>query len=157
MSRSKRLRSIERRDLLREATQTLKGLSIEQLRNLRFEVGRELNQQQTVINDLRLRLDAVMHEIAGRDQEWDGYRITDHAVLRYLERHKGMNVDAVRQEIAEMVKASKGVDLTRRRHEGMKTTIGVDERDGFKAVTTVYHEEELAVMTLPGRGLRDDV
>lgn len=150
MSQSKRLRAKERRGLLDKAMAALKGLGKEELINLRFELGRQINQQQTVINDLRIRLDAVRAELDGREREWDGYRITDHAVVRYLERRKGMDMTEIRREIAEIAKTSRGVNLGRRRHDDLGATIGVDERPGFEAVTTVFFESELPVMaTLP--------
>lgn len=37
------------------------------------------------------------------------YTVTDHAVVRFLERVKGMDIDAVRAEIAE--KASTALEL----------------------------------------------
>ena len=151
MSASKRLKSKERRGLLDEAKAALKGLTMERLINMRFEVGRELNRQMTHANDLRIRLDAVRSEISEREETWDGYRITDHAVVRYLERHKGLDIAAVRTEIADMVKASKGIDLQDGRPDrGVvrhgNLAFGVDPREDSAAVTTVFHEEEMPVM-----------
>ena len=143
--------SKERRGLLNEAKSALKGLTVEQLINVRFEIGRELNRQMTHANDLRIRLDAVRAEISEREETWDGYRITDHAVVRYLERHKGLDIAAVRTEIADMVKASDGVDLRDGMpHRGVvrhgSLAFGVDPREDSAAVTTVFHEEELPIM-----------
>ena len=53
-----------------------------ELKNLAHELGRELNEQVNVTNDIRTRLDAVRLEKQRRE-----YHISDHAVLRYLERY----------------------------------------------------------------------
>ncbi len=149
MSLSKRVKSKERKGLLADAVAAIKGLSIEELINLRFELGRQLNQQSVVCRDIQTRLDAVRFEIDARGQGYVGYRITDHAVLRYLERHKGLDVNAVRQEIVELVKDTKGIDLGRRRHSALGLTMGVDESVNGLAITTVFHDRELPVMKVP--------
>ncbi len=154
MSRKVRARAQERRSLLEAATRTVKELSKEELINIRFELGREFNQQNTVLGDLSARLEAVTRELKGREEVWDGYRITDHAVVRYLERYRGVDVDAIRREIAKIANSARGADFGRRRHEETGATLGVDERDGFKVVTTIFREEELAVIKLPGEATR---
>lgn len=50
--------------------------------------------------------------------------VTDHAVLRYLERAKGFNVEAIRQHIAELCAPYTAVGARTVHAEGVKFELG---------------------------------
>lgn len=51
------------------------------------------------------------------------FRVTDHAVLRYMERAMGLNVELVRQHIAELCRAPATCGASAVRSEGVKFEI----------------------------------
>lgn len=53
----------------------------------------------------------------------DPIRVTEHAVLRYLERAMGFNIDAVRQHIAETCSGPAGIGAVCVRSEGLRFEI----------------------------------
>lgn len=146
MVRSRKERT-RRRQVRREALETMQRLSDEELKNLRHELGREIGLQARVINELRTRQDAVKLEIERRDTKTPaGIHISDHALVRYLERVKGVDVEGARAEIGEMAaRAQRERDgrTGRRRDSVTGLVIGVDEET--TVVTTVFAERELPV------------
>src|SRR4026209_1635690 len=82
-----------------EALETIAAMNDEQLKNLASELGREMGEQQRKTNLLRVRLEAVKLERDRRRLVTSvGVHVSDHAVIRYLERHKGIDVQAAREE-----------------------------------------------------------
>ena len=106
---------------------SLEGKSLDDLREDQVDLGRKcglLNQEK---NKLRIKLDIVkarMEELRGNGD----IGISDHAVLRYLERHKGLDVCAVRHEIRALI----GEKRVLRRRKAEEIPIG----DGVIAVIT---------------------
>lgn len=54
----------------------------------------------------------------------DPIRVSDHAVLRYMERSMGLNVDLVRQHIADICSGAAAVGAVCVRSEGLRFEIG---------------------------------
>ena len=140
-----------RKKLIRqEALAMLQKLTDEELTNLRHEVGREMAMQSTKVNELRLRLEAIRREYERRHTATPaGMHITDHALVRYLERIKGVDVDGARAEIGEMaLRARNERDgrMGRRRDPITGLVIGVDEMTTH--VTTVFGGDEMVALEL---------
>lgn len=66
-------------------------------------------------------------------------RVTDHAVIRYLERAMGLNIEIVRDHIASLCAGSAAYGATALRAEGVKFEIV----NG--AVTTVVPDSGLTI------------
>jgi len=120
----------------------------DELKNLRFELGREMQQYANLMNELRVRLNAVRLTIQERETVTkSGVYISDHAVLRYLERYKHIDMHAVREEIVAMANRAgiqeENTYYARRKDEQSGITMGINEIT--KTVTTVYTENEQSV------------
>ena len=74
------------------------------------EVGEErLKSLAMRIDRLKLERKAVEIEVANMERNIDSYRsedlvVTDHAVIRYMERVMGLEVERVRDEIADLAR-----------------------------------------------------
>jgi hypothetical protein len=73
---------------------TVSGLQQESER-----LERLLGETETAIGDLRARLGQVRVELQRRLRPSPEPRVSDHALLRYIERVYGVDVDAARSEI----------------------------------------------------------
>jgi hypothetical protein len=137
-----------RKALLREAREAIASASDEDLKNMQHELGRQMGTAALVQNDLRLRLEAVkLEQEKRRTRTRHGLHISDHAVLRYLERMRGIDMAAVREEIVEMaIRAGRVTPGAYGRRIDPETgiTLGVDERT--ENVTTVFKDAELPIM-----------
>jgi len=138
-----------RRAARKEVLATIAGLPDTELRNMLHELGREVNQRSNAMNEVRTRLDAVRGEIEKRETLTSvGVHISDHAIVRYLERYKGLDVRAIREEIAAMARRSgklnSGEQYARRQDDETGLTIGINEITNV--VTTVFSEKESAVL-----------
>jgi hypothetical protein len=133
-----------------EALAMLAKLSDADLKNLRHEVGREMAMQSSKINQLRVRLEAIRREFERRSTSTpSGIHITDHAVVRFLERVKGIDVDAARAEIGEMAlraRSERDGRMGRRRDPATGLVIGMDENTTH--VTTVFGDDEMIALKL---------
>jgi hypothetical protein len=148
MPKSKRLREM-RRSARREMLAALTQLNDDDLRNIQCEFGREFNQKATALNEIRARMECVKLERQRRSTATSaGIHITDHAVVRYLERVKGMDIAAIREEIVALATASGKLGSKDRyaRHEcdGTDIVLGFNEIDG--TVTTVFTKDENEMM-----------
>lgn len=135
-----------------EALAAIAALPDGDLRNMLHELGREMNQQSTIINEIRCRMDAVRGELERRDTITSvGVHISDHAVVRFLERHKGVDIVSVREEIAGMARRSgklgSGEQYARRQDEPTGLTVGINEISNV--VTTVFTEVENTILDVP--------
>lgn len=70
-------------------------------------------------------------------------KVTDHAVLRYLERVQGFNIEAVREHISKVCAGPAAAGAMTLRAEGVRFTFSRDR----KTVTTVMPDDG----TLPCR------
>lgn len=133
-----------------EALETIAAMSDEQLKNLASELGREMGEQQRITNLLRVRLEAVKLERERRRLVTSvGVHVSDHAVIRYLERHKGVDVQAAREEIAQMAVRNgwknTGEQYGRAQDDESGIVVGFN---GVKnIVTTVLDREERRVLS----------
>ena len=150
MANGQHARARKRSGYNKEFLALLPTLLTEELINLRAETAREIGIIQSSISDLRSRIDLIREELDKRtDQQFNGFRITDHAVVRYLQRHKGIDMDAVRQEIAEIASRSKptrnnGVRTIARKDDETALSLGISEGD--HTVTTVFQDRELVAL-----------
>lgn len=144
---SKSLRK-RRQEARRSALAVMEALTGEQLVNLRHELGREMANISRQANELRARLEAIKMELERRATSTPaGIHISDHALVRYMERIKGVDVNGCRAELADMaLRARRDRDgkVGRRRDERTGLVIGVDETT--TVVTTVFEEPELTIM-----------
>lgn len=157
MSRHHRAERLRRKEGFQAVRASIETLSDAELKNLAFELGREMGARSLEVNELRLRLEAVRAE---RDRRRtvtsEGICISDHAVLRYLERHKGLDVSAMREEIIAMARRAGKFDsgdvYATRVDEDSGTIMGINELTGV--VTTVFNPREATIMDVPKRILR---
>lgn len=134
------------RDVVNE---TLKLMSDSDLNNLCRELAREINARNQATKELRMRFDlAKMEKERRRTETTLGLHISDHAVLRYLERHKGVDIQAAREEIAVMGRRAgrlgSGDMYARRRDEVTGLTMGINEETN--TITTVFNETENKIL-----------
>ena len=150
MAKGQHARARRREKLDQEFLKLVPTLSTEELVNMRIELIREKNIIAASASELSARADLISEELKTRtDQEFNGFRITDHAVVRYLQRHRGIDMDAVRQEIADMAARSKphrtgGVRTVARLDDETSMSLGISESD--RTVTTVFHDRELDLL-----------
>jgi len=124
---------------------TIKELDDAELRSMRHELGRLSETKRREINELQTRIDIIKREQQARETSTStGLNITDHAIVRYLERIKGVDINAIREEIDKIAQTSKQM------REGRKgiaqngdIAIGLNDIDG--TVTTFYSKQELTV------------
>lgn len=152
MTKSRHHRAQRRRESLYAAEDTIDAMTDDELNNVAFELGREMAARSQETNELRKRLTKVQGEKERRRTVTSvGICVSDHAVLRYLERHKGLDVAAVREEIMRMagrVARLDSGDIHATRHDEVSgLTIGLNEVTGV--VTTLYNAREEAVMDVP--------
>lgn len=149
MSRSKKMRD-QRRVVRGAAFSAVRTLTDEELKNLANELGRLMSAKAAEITELRARLDAVKTERERRRTVTSaGIHVSDHAVLRYLERVRGVDMQAIREEITAL--AGRAVRMTpgqtgTRRDDITGIVLGVNE--DTEHVTTVYRDAEVPVVTM---------
>lgn len=152
MTKSRHHRAQRRRESFYAAEDAIKVMTDDELNNVAFELGREMSARSQEINELRKRLTKVQGEKERRRTMTSvGVCVSDHAVLRYLERHKGLDVAAVREEIMQMAgrvaRLDSGDIHATRLDEVTGLTIGLNEVTGV--VTTLYNAREELVMDVP--------
>ena len=149
---SRHRRARHRKEAFYAAEDTIKAMTDDELNNMAFELGREMSARSQEQNELRKRHEAVKHEKERRRTLTSvGICVSDHAVLRYLERHKGLDVAAVREEIMRLAGRIAQLDSgdihASRRDDETGLTIGLNEVTGV--VTTLYNANERLVMDVP--------
>lgn len=100
-----------RATILEDYRAEMSGKSIDDLQEERRIVSQRFNKIKNECATERARLDTIASLIAERKGGGE-IGISDHAVLRYMERHLGVDVRAVRKEISEMAAARKRVSGT---------------------------------------------
>ena len=68
--------------------------------------------------------------------------ITDHAVVRYLERIDGMDIEAVRQKVLDMARRAKRADSEFLDDE--ESGFRIVKRDGSESVATIIRKTDAA-------------
>jgi len=69
----------------------------------RASIGDQTKQLGARIASMNGRMGAINKELQRRQRNSDNPEITDHAVLRYLERARGLDVAAIRAEMAALI------------------------------------------------------
>lgn len=120
----------------------LSKLTLDDLHDLQGQLGRENQAMQSGRAILRTKLDAIKATMDEKRGNGD-MGISDHAVLRYLERHKGLDVAAVRAEIRALIPERR---LSRRRkpeqHDLGNGLVAVIP--GGSIVATIFKDEKWA-------------
>lgn len=152
---SSKAQRAQRRAAQAEALGIIRNMSEEELKNLASEIGREMGEQQRKTNLLRVRLEAVKIERERRRLTTSvGVHVSDHAVIRYLERHKGVDVQAAREEIAQMAVRNGWRDTGEQYGQAQDADTGiVFGFNGIKnIVTTALNCDESRVLSPPLTG-----
>lgn len=125
-------------------------LSDDELKNLTHELAREIEVLTNRRTALKQRIDGVRGERERRATlTTHGLHISDHAVMRYLERHKGVDVQAAREEIAAMAIANGWRDKhTEAGARAIDATTGIVAGFNGKTgvVTTILNRDEIEVI-----------
>lgn len=120
----------------------LDDMSDDELVAERAELGRQMKQLGSRVAAMHGRLGSINAALKRRRAaDSDRFEITDHAVLRFLERAKGLDVAAVRAEIVTLLQRAIGV-----KHEHGKGAL----RNGDlvflvkdRRVQTMYRTDEM--------------
>lgn len=91
----------------------IEHLSLDDLYDLHRTLAREYNLKCNEAKTLRSKLDTVKRIMDDRRGRGD-LGVSDHAVLRYLERHHNLDVRSVREEILTRFRAGKELPDGRR-------------------------------------------
>lgn len=84
----------------------IEQMPLDEVNSLRIELGREHADNLRASHLTRAKLDVIRAVMFTRKNGGE-IGISDHAVLRYMERHKGIDVRSVRLELAEIAKSHK--------------------------------------------------
>lgn len=132
--------------------QSVRDLSDLELQNVRAAGGRELAYLQDRKRTLSATVQAANVELRERQRkakESGEYEVSDHAVVRYLERVLGYDVDAVRRKVAALAAKSKPLPGAPHRlkggHKGIELVVSAT-REGRRAVMTVLAEPEIEAL-----------
>jgi hypothetical protein len=76
-----------------------------ELAAMRADLGSLMHVHGSFVNRFRVEADAITAILHSRDRPY--FEVSDHAVVRWLEKVKGFDMNALRQEIAAEAKAAK--------------------------------------------------
>ncbi len=111
-------------------------MSVRELQEESDRLERSMGQAEKSLADLRVRLGQVSAEIAKRTRPAPEPRISDHALLRYIERIVGVDMDELRDTIlTDQIKAALRLGATGVTVNGIKMIA----KDGV--IVTVLSEE----------------
>lgn len=126
------------------AREEIAALRDDELHTLAISLQRQIQEMSTPITALKVRLGFVQEERRRRRDGRDQFVISDHAVVRYLERKRGMDVEAVRDEILHLALRAAGEG--HRRHDAESgLTFAMDKNSLL--VATVLTENEINQLT----------
>lgn len=91
-----------KRHILEDFKKEISSLSLDELHDLRIKLSRDYNKHIEEGHIIRARIDTIGAMMAEKRGAGD-FGISDHAVLRYLERYKGLDVASVRTQIRELI------------------------------------------------------
>ena len=126
------------KESLKDFAAQIEHLSLDDLNDLRLHYGREHENGVRAANVARRKLDTIKNVMFIR-KNGGAIGITDHAVLRYLERHKGVDVRAARAEIQRLA-----IDR--------KLIIGTEGHYDANGVTVVIPQGSVVATVLPKNG-----
>ena len=78
---------------------TIEDMTVTQLTDESYRLERAVGQLEATLADIRQHLSAVRAELSKRLKPSGPPSVTNHALLRYIERVLGINVKALRTEI----------------------------------------------------------
>lgn len=113
------------------------------LLDLQTELGKAMGRGTQQLQRMRSNLVRVKNELRIRREggRAEGEMIvSDHAVIRFLERHKKVDVSAIRDEIRVIAKRSKSERMEKRQGERL-----VDSESGL---TMIYTQERNSIATI---------
>jgi hypothetical protein len=116
------------------------ALRDDELHTLSLSLQRQIQEMSVPITALKTRLNFVNEERRARRAGRDQFAISDHAVVRYLERRKGMDMESVRDEILHLALRAVG-DGHRRHASESGLTFAMDKNSLI--VATVLTENEI--------------
>ena len=87
-------------------SQEIANMTLDELNSLRVEIGRQHAIQCEAASVSRGKLDTIKAAMFAL-KHGGNIGISDHALLRYMERHKGIDVRAIRHELASLAKGTK--------------------------------------------------
>lgn len=88
----------------------VKDLTIEELQTASVQAGAAVNIARHEYQEAQIRFASIRHAINLKFLNGK-MGISDHAVIRYLERSKGMDIEAVRDEIRRLAEPYKNGEL----------------------------------------------
>ncbi len=89
--------------------QSISHLHLDDLKETERALHRQLSECKTKMADIHSKLDAIVSLRNDRKGNGD-IGISDHAVVRYLERHIGMDIRKIRQEIRDRFGSKRPVE-----------------------------------------------
>lgn len=95
-------------------------------------IAEEQRKGQKLLKELR----EIEDELEMLERKKGKVAVTDHAVVRYLERVAGVDIDAVKREIQELVPSRKGLE-------------GIDTLNVFKGPIKLVVKDNIVVTVAP--------
>jgi len=117
-------------------------LSDDELLSMRQDIEARFQSLSLASQRMKSWLTAVHDEMAARGIDGVVHKITDHAVVRYLQRVKGMDIDAIRGELRELLDES--VPARNRDHRWHHSGVILCMSESGKTVVTVISLDNLA-------------
>lgn len=93
--------------LSKEDKDRIRCLPENELLALRSEIGKDIEKLGRKIVRKRAVLQVIKNELAKRAEKLQAkgsFLVSDHAVVRYLQRHRNLDIDAVKDEIRALAK-----------------------------------------------------
>lgn len=122
-------------------------LSDSELMSLQSETGKEMSSLGKKLSSRRSTLQLIKNELGRRSESrraTGGFLVSDHAIVRYLERHKNMDMEAIRKEIFTLAKESKRLDGSDRFKNGNAVLAINQDKQHISTIMNI-EEEELVV------------
>lgn len=89
--------------------ESIVSLSIDQLHGLQVSLGRDISSLNAQVCLVKSKMDIIKHQMDNlKGQGHLG--ISDHAVVRYMERRMGVDIQAVRKEIVALGRNRKYIE-----------------------------------------------
>lgn len=130
-------------DIKRLSNAEIARMSDTDLLDLRAGFGQMLGKLTQIQQTLRSNSERIKTELKHRREGGrmkGDFVVSDHAVIRYLERHKGVDVQAIREELREIARNAK-FERDQKRKAGMFT-------HDDTGVRLVYSEDRNSIATV---------
>jgi hypothetical protein len=123
----------------KETVEELLLRSRDDLHALRMDVRRRLEIAKRRLYALNSRADSIREALRVKEQGCE-IGVSDHALLRYLERYKGIDVPAIRRELSESI--AERIRSDARKANGGVALMG---RHGSNGVVATYITDEMVI------------